>query len=423
MPRRVKGPDGNVHEFPDDATDHEISEALDAHPEKPARSWTDMAADALPAIGGTVGGVIGGLGGTVAGFGVGGVPGAIGGAALGGGAGEAARQLMNRWRGVSSPATPLEAAKDIAVEGGTQGAMEAAGGAVAKGLEVGGKAVYRGYLKPSLSASNLDKAREIVETGIANWLPVTKGGEAKAARMIGQLNAQVDAELKASGGSVDLAKIADRVRDFAKRTYFRPGSPTQDFDAAMKVADEIDRHPSLGLPAGANPTRVDVPVVQGNQVKQGLDRAVGDTGFGVERNAGTEARKVGRHEARLAIEAKVPGVGALNEQESKLIDALESIQKATGREENKNPLTGVSTILAMGAGGGSVYGATGDPVVALFTALAARGAITPTVATNAAIISAKLGSSKSFPYGSAAALRTALVLAARGENQSSEAKK
>lgn len=49
MPRLVKGPDGVTHAFPDDATDQEISAALDAAPTTgkgtPARTWADTASD------------------------------------------------------------------------------------------------------------------------------------------------------------------------------------------------------------------------------------------------------------------------------------------------------------------------------------------------------------------------------------------
>lgn len=430
MPIRVQVVGHGIVEFPDGTSQDVMAKALKSLGPAPSpapspaapreRTWTDTAVDALPAIGGTVGGIIGGAGGTVLGMGVGGVPGAIGGATAGGFAGEAARQLTNRWRDAEAPATPMEAAKDIAIEGGVQGASEAVGGAIAKGVGALGKAVYRGYLKPSLAGHAIDKAREIVETGIRESLPVTAGGEARAARLIGQINAQVSAALKQSGEKVDLHGIAERVRGFAKRTFDRPGSPSVDFDAAMRVADDIDKHASLGIPAGANPTRIDVPVAQGNEVKQGLDRAIGDTGFGVERTAATEARKVGRHAAREAIEAKVPGVGPLNAREAKLIDAMDAIQKAAGREENKNPLTGVSTVLSAAGAGGAAYGASGDPATALLSAAVVRGMITPAVATRAGYLAAKLGASKTFPYGAAAAMRMGVILAQRESEKSGQ---
>lgn len=129
---------GKVQEFPADATDAEISAALGAIPaanaaQAPkAKTWTDLAVSALPAIAGTAGALIGGAGGTVLGVGVGGVPGAAGGAALGTAGGEAAKQLINRMRGADAPATMSEAASGIAVPALEAGATTAAFGGAGK---------------------------------------------------------------------------------------------------------------------------------------------------------------------------------------------------------------------------------------------------------------------------------------------------
>lgn len=414
MPRRVKGPDGIVHSFPDDATDEEISVALsgDARdlsgkspaptvggrapaagrgtsydPSSSISSALQALVEALPMIGGTGGGLIGGAGGTAFGMGVGGVPGAIGGATVGGAAGESARQLINRFTGHDAPDTSGDAAKGIVAQGAIQGATEAGGVALTKGVGAVGKAVYRGYLKPSLRGQAIDKAREIVETGIREGLPITKAGEERAQQIIGEINQEVSSMLARNKGKVDLHQIAERVRGFAKRKYYGPGSPSTDFEAAMKVADEIDNHGALGLPVGVKPTRVDVPLTVANDTKGRLDTAIGDTAFGVERGAATEARKVGRHQSRLAIEAQAPEVGPLNRREAQLIDAMDAIKHAAGREENRSALFGVPTLLAGGvAAGGSM---AHDPVLGMTAALATRLALTPAVASRAAILAAR----------------------------------
>jgi hypothetical protein len=140
MPRRVLF-EGKPQNFPDDATDAEISAALGAIPaantkDAPkARTWTDVAVDTLPAAGAIVGGTVGAIGGTAFGFGIGGVPGSIGGAALGGSAGEAAKQLINRLRGANAPNTMGEAASAIGLEGAKDAAIDATGGAIVKGAQ------------------------------------------------------------------------------------------------------------------------------------------------------------------------------------------------------------------------------------------------------------------------------------------------
>lgn len=294
-------------------------------------------------------------------------------------------------------------------QGAIQAGAEAAGGVVMKGAKALGTAVYRGYLKPSLANVNIKKAREIVQTGIREMLPITKAGEDRAKRLIGDLNNQVNAMLAtAKGGRVDLRQVAQKVRDFAQRKYNRPGVPDEDLQAALRVADNIDNHPSL---VGASGTKtVAVNPADANKVKQGLDTAVGDTAFGVERGAATEARKTGRRAVREKIEAVAPNVKPLNARESKLIDAMDAIRHAAGREENRSALFGVPTLVA-GAAAGTSYGANQDSTTALLTALVARGALTPAVASRAAMLTAKyarlpgIGTAMAVRMGALAAMR------------------
>lgn len=137
-PRMVRGPDGDLYQIPADATDAQISAYLKAIPASnapnapKAKTWTDMAVNAIPAIAGAAGSVIGGMGGTVLGFGVGGVPGAAGGALVGTAGGEAAKQLINRARGADAPTTMSQAASEIALPAVEAGAATAVLGGAGK---------------------------------------------------------------------------------------------------------------------------------------------------------------------------------------------------------------------------------------------------------------------------------------------------
>lgn len=346
-----------------------------------------LAPDNWPTIGGMIGGAVGGAGGTVLGTPVGGYGAGVTGAALGGGAGQAFRQLYDFFAGNAVPETAMGRAADIGTQGAMQGGIEAAGGAATKTAGAVANATYRGYLKPALNAVDLPKAREIVATALREALPITKAGEDKAKYLIAELNKQVQGALAgASGGRVDLRQIADKVRTFARAKYNRPGVPEGDFAAAMQVADNIDNHPSLTSAGGVK--TVAVNPADANRVKQGLDTAVGDTAFGVERGAATEARKQGRHATRLAIEGAAPQVGPLNAREAKIIDALEAVQKATGREENRNLFFGVPTMLSATAGSAIGYN-QGDTTQGLVAGLLARGLLTPAVASRAAILASR----------------------------------
>jgi hypothetical protein len=387
-------------------------------PVGPQRTWSDTAVDVLPAAGATAGSIIGGIGGTVAGMGVGGIPGAVGGAALGGAAGEAFKQLINRARGTVAPATPSEAATDIAKEGAIQGVTELVVPQVLNVVGKTGAQIYRGYLKPSLAEHALPKAKEIVETALREALPITEAGKARAQALITDLNQQVSQMLARAGDkTIDLHAVAERVRDFAKRKYFVPGRAVENYEAALQVADRIDKHPALGLPANVSPTRVEVNLPTANLVKQGLYEELPDTAFGVATGSATkEAQKAGAHELRVALETQVPtpvaprggvpGIAPLNARESKLIDAAEAITKAVAREANQNALVGVKT-LAGAALGAEEYQRTGDPFAAATKALAFRWAASPAVASRAAIVAYRLG--KAHHLLPATAVRVALA--------------
>ncbi|KKM63275.1 hypothetical protein LCGC14_1513120 [marine sediment metagenome] len=77
-------------------------------------------------VGSMVGQTIGGIAGAP-----GGIPGIAGGAFLGGAAGEAFQQIIERMLGLPSPETPLEAAKDIGIQG-----------AIGTASELGGRAAF-----------------------------------------------------------------------------------------------------------------------------------------------------------------------------------------------------------------------------------------------------------------------------------------
>ncbi len=346
----------------------------------------------LPMIGGATGGIIGGAGGTAFGAGFGGVPGAVGGAAFGGATGEAMRQNGRRILGGTRtvPDTAGGAAKDIGTEAAMQAIYELGGEGISRGLSSGANAVYRGYLKPSLAKQSVGKADQIVKTALDEALPITKAGQGQAARVMSDLRQQVDQILASTPGTVDLHQVAEKVRAFAKAKYFKPGTPSADYEAALAVADSLDKHPALGLPPGAQPSRVSVDLQTANQTKRGLDTSIGESNFGMERGATKTTQKYARREMRQGIEAQAPAVGPLNAREGRLIDAAKTIARAVGRESNKSPLIGVNT-LASAAFGAEEYKRTGNPYMSAVWALGARGALTPAVMSRAAIVAARMG--------------------------------
>ncbi len=136
--------------FPAGMTEAEINAAStrlykDANPQAkrpPVTSWIDTAVDWLPTAGAVAGGVLGAATGIPT-LGVTSGPGAVIGAGILGAGGEAAKQLINRARGVESPATSGEAASAIGLEGAKDAAGAAIGAGVVKGAGVAVPAAAR----------------------------------------------------------------------------------------------------------------------------------------------------------------------------------------------------------------------------------------------------------------------------------------
>lgn len=383
------------------------------------KSGIDRAAETLPMVGGAVGGFVGG------------VPGA----ALGGAAGQGIKTVIQKAGEIPGavmdvasnlfrePAATLKGfaegalggAKDAAIQGGIQGVTEGAGNLAMKGLQKGAGVVYRGYLKPSLAGSVINKAPDIVQTALEEGLPIAERGTAKAKKLIAELNAEVASKLqskqyisKVLHGDVDLHEIADQVRSFAKKKYGGVGTPPDDFAQAMKIADNLDTHPSLGR----TPAQIDDPVrvslEEANKTKGRLYQSIGDKAFGMERAAGTEAEKQGAFRLREAIEYRVPEVAQLNARESKLIDAAKAINHAVNREANQHALYGVKTLASIGAGGADVASGT-DPYTAAGRALALRAALSPAMMSRVAIVTYRLGKTGGIAPASAARIAMAAI--------------
>lgn len=337
MPRTVKGPDGVLHKFPDDATDAEISVALDASPgkkpEAPARTWTDAAVDSLPSAGGLVGGLVGGAGGTVAGIGVGGVPGAIGGAAVGGAAGESAKQLINRVRGKAAPATATDAARDIGTEGAVQGATEAAGGALAKGATVIGRGLVENAVRPTMAM--VRDFPNVVDTIVKERLPVgrmmpgmAKGSEQALAKLA-TASASVKALLsKATSDGMTFAtsKIAEPVLGLIDDIAKQPIG-----DAQMKTLENMLDEFMKRNPGPLTPLAVKDLKSRAQAVAKPIYKAMG-MGMPVSADQTVAARFNGAvaSGAKSALET-IDGVGAGETEKQGLIGASRALKAAENR--------------------------------------------------------------------------------------------
>lgn len=225
--QRIVNFEGKTQIFPADATDAEISAALNAPAATKApettksRTWTDVAVDSIPAVAGTAGAIIGGIGAaatTIPFAGVGGIPGAAGGAAVGTAGGEALKQLINRARGAEAPSTAGEAAAQIAVPAAEAGLSTATLGLAGKALRpiagtvlqkigsamespqslrqmagkavsAAGKAVDAANVPPApkmaLNATDVSRIRELMQAGVPQDIAVKRVWDFKLQNIVG----------------------------------------------------------------------------------------------------------------------------------------------------------------------------------------------------------------------------------------------
>ena len=298
-------------------------------------TWSDWAinktAEWLPAIGGTVGGIMGGAGGTVFGMGVGGVPGALGGATLGAGAGEAYKQLMNRARGASAPATSGEAAATIGTQSVVQGAIpQAVGMAAAPVLKAGATRLMQSAVKPTLAAAKraTGGTPQLVQTLLDEGINVSARGADKLMRLIEATNKEIKDALALSTARISPLKVASRLTDTAQRVT-KQVNPLADLEAVSQVGQEFLEHPAI--------TSTTIPVQQAQAMKTGTYRALKGK-YGELKSAAVEAQKALARGLKEEIASEVPAVQALNAAEGKLLQALDVVGRRVALKGNLDPI-------------------------------------------------------------------------------------
>lgn len=332
--RTIRTPDGQLHQFPADATDAEIASALKT-PKTPSqgadkapakRGWIDTAIDALPAIEGTVGGIVGG----VAGAGAGG----LGGVTLGAASGEAHRQLIQRARGKTTPSSSREAALGIGKEAVVSGAVpEVVGmglGAAAK--PVAGRLMESavGRVSKTMLKDFKTSTRELAQTLLDRGVNVTQGGLKKLDRLVDAGNAEIDAVIGSLKGVVSPSKVAQRTDDVAARLT-KQVNPRSDLAVVDASTEEFLQHPTLTARSTSTGPGAYLKPVEAHEMKKGTYQQIRrKTQYGELGGAQIETQKALARGLREEIEGLATAQGkkaiaGLNQAEKKLLAAHEVV--------------------------------------------------------------------------------------------------
>lgn len=202
------------------------------------------------------------------------------------------------------------------------------GSTIADGLSSGAQRLMQSAIKPTIAQLKSGDAATAVEMMLKYGINPTKGGVDKLRGLIGDLNGQIGDSIASSTAQIDKRKVLGALGDV--RTKFgNQVSPTADLSAIQSTADDFLAHPNF---SGAQ-----IPVQAAQDLKQGTYRVLAKK-YGQMGSADVEAQKALARGLKDEIASAVPGIGALNAEESKLISTLGVAERRSLMELNKNPM-------------------------------------------------------------------------------------
>jgi hypothetical protein len=288
----------------------------------------------------TAGSFVGSLVGTV-----GGVPGRIAGAGIGGALGKGAELFFDE-----KDDSLGDSLKAMGTEGAKQGAYEAAGGALGKGIGLLGKGAYKAGV--SLLPRTLKEAHpKIAETGFREGIALTKRGAAKAGEAVKASASQAD-DMIATAERAGGAPVATRevIREL------RPVGQTLKKRAELGLPDEV---PALAQRAktlrSSHPQGI--PLSRAQDLKREA-QAMADTAYKTQQKGGVIKDDVMMGNEAIArglrkgIEQRVPDVAAVNARTQGLIGVREGAEHASGTGHILSRAGGATAGALLGLGGG-----------------------------------------------------------------------
>ena len=228
-------------------------------------------------------------------------------------------------------ADPNDARTGFLVGGALPGAAKVAakaGELVADGFSYGAKKLMQSALKPTIKQLQTGDAQTAIDTLLKYGINPTKGGVEKLRSMVGDLNDQIAAQIQGSTATIDKSKVLNALND-TKAKFGSQVSPTSDLAAIDGVASDFLAHPNF---PGAT-----IPVADAQAMKQGTYQVLAKK-YGQLGGAETEAQKSLARGLKDEIAAAVPGVSALNAEESRLIQTLKVSERRALMDANKNPV-------------------------------------------------------------------------------------
>lgn len=228
---------------------------------------------------------------------------------------------------------PEMAPAGLAIGGIAPGAVQLAGkggNALYEAAQRGANRLMQSAIKPTIAQLRTGEAATAVQTLLDYGISPTKAGVNKLKALIDDLNNQVKTKISSSTATVDKQKVLDKLDD-VRSQFTKQVSPGGDLKAIQGVADDFAAHPNFPLP------QTQIPVQAAQELKQGTYQVLAKK-YGQVGTAETEAQKGLARGLKEEIASAVPGVQALNAEESRLLTTLGVAERRALMELNKNPV-------------------------------------------------------------------------------------
>jgi hypothetical protein len=349
---------------------------------------------------------VGGMVGSFLGQSRGGKVGGVAGAAAGGALGKGAEMLID-----SQPQSFGEGARAMGRAAVEQGAGQAVGVGVGKGLTMLGKGAYLGgvgllpkTLKQGYATATQTGTERLADAGFAEGIPLTAKGAAKAGGKIAEVSTKVHDKLstlqRAGASPVQAREVAASLRPvrdtFVKRAEL--GLPDETPNLAGRVKAMRAQSPG------------GIPLTRAQELKREA-QALADSAYksqaaGHPINSGDMlTNKAVASGLREAIERRAPDVAPLNERMQGLIGLRDGAEHASGTGHILSRLGGAGVMGGIGVSGGGI-------IPGLLAGGAGLAMTTPGGAT-----STGLALKAAAPYAQVGAARIAALLAALSGEQ------
>lgn len=205
-------------------------------------------------------------------------------------------------------------------------------GVAGRGLLLGKtpEGAYESAMKPSTVMPPAQRAK-IVQTGLQEGIPVSKGGLEKISTLIDQVNAEISNKIAADPTRPISTQPAIQNLQGTKQRFATQVNPRADLQAINEAGKEF------GQTFGSQ-----MPAEQAQAVKQGTYRALGDKAYGELKGASIEAQKALARGLKEELANQFPELNDLNARDSRLIDLQTALERSVGRISN-HQIMGIGT--------------------------------------------------------------------------------